>query len=193
MSKPRLLLVDNIDSFSFMLADTLIVAGADLDIIRNDAVDVAEAMARGRDGIVVSPGPGAPEDAGISVDLAAAAISARRPFLGVCLGHQALALACGGTVGRVPPVHGKVARVTHNASGLFEGLPSPLDFTRYHSLAVTGVPDALEAQAWSADGIVMAMRHRHAPAHGVQFHPESVASDAGPALVAAFVDRCRGA
>jgi anthranilate synthase/aminodeoxychorismate synthase-like glutamine amidotransferase len=191
--RPRLLLVDNVDSFSFMLADYLTVAGADLDIVRNDAVSVDEALERGRDGIVISPGPGKPQDAGISVALAEAAVAEHRPFLGVCLGHQALALACGGTVDRVPPVHGKIAAVDHDGTGLFEGLPSPLDFTRYHSLAVTAVPEALEAQAWTENGTVMAMRHRSAPAHGVQFHPESVASTSGHALMSAFVRLCGGA
>ncbi len=193
MRRPRLLLVDNVDSFSFMLADYLIVAGADLDIVRNDEVSVAEAMTRGVDGIVVSPGPGTPEAAGISVDLARAAVEECRPFLGVCLGHQALALACGGKVGRVPPVHGKIASVTHDRSGLFAGLASPLRFTRYHSLAVSELPEPLLAQAWTDDGVVMAMRHATAPAHGVQFHPESVTSEAGAALIRAFVESCRAA
>lgn len=193
MSRPKLLLVDNVDSFSFMLADYLIVAGADLDVVRNDAVTVEEALERGRDGIVVSPGPGRPEDAGISVALASAAIAANRPFLGVCLGHQALALACGSKVDRVTPVHGKTASVSHDGSGLFASLASPLDFTRYHSLAVTSPTAPLVGQAWTADGVVMAMRHETAPAHGLQFHPESVASHAGGALVSAFVALCAAA
>lgn len=193
MHRSRLLLIDNVDSFSFMLADYLAVAGADLDIVRNDAIGVDEALERGRGGIVVSPGPGTPEDAGISVALAAAAVARRRPYLGVCLGHQALALACGGRVGRVAPVHGKVAEVTHDGSGLFAGLASPQRFTRYHSLAVTRLPDALAAQAWSDDGVTMAMRHREAPAHGIQFHPESVASPSGQHVIAAFVKLCASA
>jgi anthranilate synthase component 2 len=190
VNRPKLLLVDNVDSFSFMLADALIVAGADLDVVRNDEVSVDEALALGRDGIVVSPGPGAPEDAGISVSLAAAAIRLDRPFLGVCLGHQALAFACGGRVGRVPPVHGKVSLVRHDGEGLFAKLSSPLPFTRYHSLAVTQLPNDLVAAAWSDDQVVMAIQHRRAPAFGLQFHPESVASTHGQCLLEAFVERC---
>jgi len=191
MNAPRLLLIDNVDSFSFMLADTLRVAGAEVLVERNDAMDVRQALALGRDGIVISPGPGAPREAGISVALAAACIAGRRPLLGVCLGHQAMALACGGDVGRTPPMHGKIAEVRHDASGLFAHLPSPLAATRYHSLAATRLPDTLIANAWSEDGTVMAMRHATAPAHGLQFHPESVATKHGAALVAAFVELVR--
>jgi len=191
VSAPRLLLIDNVDSFSFMLADTLRVAGGDVRVERNDALDVAQALALGRDGIVISPGPGAPPDAGISVALAAACIAQRRPLLGVCLGHQALALACGGEVGRVAPMHGKVASVRHDASGLFAQLPSPFSATRYHSLAVTRLPDLLVANAWSEDGTVMAMRHASAPAHGIQFHPESIATEHGATLITAFVGLAR--
>ena len=187
MKAPRLLLLDNVDSFSFMLADTLRVAGADVAVERNDSIEVDQALAIGRDGIVISPGPGAPGDAGISVALAAACIATGRPLLGVCLGHQALALACGGAVGRVAPMHGKIATVRHDASGLFAGLPSPFQATRYHSLAASDLSDALLANAWSEDGTVMAMRHATAPAHGIQFHPESVATEHGAALIAAFV------
>lgn len=186
---PRLLLLDNFDSFSFMLADRLRVAGADVIVVRNDALDVAEALG-GHDGIVISPGPGGPGDAGISVDLARACVVKARPLLGICLGHQALALACGGTVARVPPMHGKIASVTHDDSGLFFGLPSPIEATRYHSLAVTALTDTLLANAWSEDGTVMAMRHASAPAHGIQFHPESIATVQGDRLIAAFVALC---
>ena len=191
MTAPRLLLIDNVDSFSFMLADYLRVAGADVRVERNDALDVGQALELGRDGIVISPGPGAPRDAGISVALATACIAERRPLLGVCLGHQAMALACGGEVGRTAPMHGKIAEVRHDASGLFARLPSPLAATRYHSLAATALPDTLIANAWSEDGTVMAMRHLHAPAHGIQFHPESVATVEGAALIAAFVALAR--
>ena len=189
MTAPRLLLLDNVDSFTFMLADTLSVAGADVRVVRDADFDVAAAVAN-HDGLVISPGPGTPEDAGQSVALAAACIAARRPLLGVCLGHQAIALACGGSVARVPPMHGKIAGVRHDGSGLFAGLPSPLDATRYHSLAVTDLPPSLVANAWSDDGTVMAMRHADAPAHGIQFHPESIATLHGAALLAAFVRLC---
>lgn len=191
MTAPRLLLLDNVDSFTFMLADTLRVAGADVIVERNDALDVAGALAAGRDGIVISPGPGEPSDAGISIALAAACVELRRPLLGVCLGHQALGRACGGAITRVAPMHGKIAAVRHDSSALFAGLPSPIEATRYHSLAVSEMPDALLAYAWSEDGTVMAMRHRNAPAHGLQFHPESVATATGAALIAAFVALCR--
>ena len=191
MTAPRLLLLDNIDSFTFMLVDFLRVAGAEVFVERRAALSVEQALVAGRDGIVISPGPGAPRDAGISVALAAACVARRHPLLGVCLGHQALALACSGSVTRTAPMHGKIAAVRHDASGLFAGLPSPFDATRYHSLAVGDLPEALIATAWSEDGTVMAMRHRSAPAHGHQFHPESVATPHGPALLAAFVDQCR--
>ena len=191
MTAPRLLLIDNVDSFSFMLADYLRGAGAEVEVARNDALDVGQALALGRDGIVISPGPGGPRDAGISVALSEACITRHKPLLGVCLGHQAMALACGGEVGRVEPMHGKIAEVRHDASGLFAGIPAPIPATRYHSLAVTRMPDMLLANAWSEDGKVMAMRHASAPAHGLQFHPESVATEHGSVLIAAFVDLCR--
>ena len=190
MTAPRLLLIDNVDSFTFMLADALRVAGADVTVARHDAVDVGQALG-GNNGVVISPGPGAPEDAGISVALAAACIDHRRPLLGVCLGHQALALACGGRVTRVAPMHGKIASVRHDGSGLFARLPDPFAATRYHSLAVVDLPDTLVANAWSEDGTVMAVRHRDAPAHGIQFHPESIATEHGGGLLSAFVAACR--
>jgi anthranilate synthase component 2 len=191
MTAPRLLLIDNVDSFTFMLTDALRVAGAEVIVARNDALDVAQAMAEGRDAIVISPGPGGPQEAGISVALAAACIDRRRPLLGVCLGHQALGVACGARIGRVAPMHGKIAAVEHDGSELFAGLPSPFEATLYHSLAVSDLPEALAASAWSSDGVVMAMRHRTAPAFGVQFHPESIATPHGPAIIAAFVAAAR--
>jgi anthranilate synthase component 2 len=190
MSAPAILVVDNFDSFTFMLVDYLRTAGAEIRVIRNDAIDVTDALA-GSDGILVSPGPGTPEAAGISVELARACVANQRPFLGICLGHQALGLACGARVERTAPMHGKVAALTHDGSGLFAGLPSPLAATRYHSLAVFDLPDPLISTAWSEDRIVMAMRHRHAPAHGIQFHPESVASEQGSTMIASFVGLCR--
>ncbi|MEO7786559.1 MAG: aminodeoxychorismate/anthranilate synthase component II [Sphingomicrobium sp.] len=188
---PRLLMIDNFDSFTFMLVDYLRVAGAEVRVLRNDADGVAVALADGIDGVVISPGPGRPEAAGCSAAVAAACIAAGRPLLGVCLGHQAIALACGGTVERVAPVHGKAGPVRHDGSGLFAGLPSPFAATRYHSLAVAVVPDTLLANAWSEDGMVMGLRHRAVPVHGLQFHPESIASEGGTALVAAFVEVVR--
>lgn len=190
-ARPRLLMIDNADSFTFMLVDLLRAAGAEVAVARADAITSAEALRAPFDGVLISPGPGRPETAGCSVAVAAACIEARRPLLGVCLGHQAIALACGATVARVAPVHGKALPVHHDGSGLFSGLPSPFAGTRYHSLAVGDLPEALIANAWSGDGTVMGLRHRSAPAHGVQFHPESIVSEQGQALIAAFVDAVR--
>ena len=191
MTGPRILVIDNVDSFTFMLVDYLTALGAEVAVKRNDALTAAEAIDSGADGIVISPGPGTPEDAGISVALARACVERRHPLLGVCLGHQAIALACGSTVARTHPVHGKVAKVRHDGSGLFEGLPSPFAATRYHSLAVPDPRPPLIANAWSDDGTVMAMRHADAPVHGIQFHPESIASEQGRPLLAAFLTGCR--
>ena len=191
MTAPRILVIDNVDSFTFMLVDYLAVLGAEVAVKRNDALTVAEATGSGADGILISPGPGTPEDAGISVALARACIERKHPLLGVCLGHQAIALACGSSVERTYPVHGKVARIRHDSSGLFAGLPSPFAATRYHSLAVADPRPPLIANAWSEDGTVMAMRHSEAPAHGIQFHPESVASEQGRPLLSAFLAVCR--
>ncbi|MBA3667229.1 MAG: aminodeoxychorismate/anthranilate synthase component II [Sphingomonas sp.] len=173
-----------------MLVDYLKSLGADVLVERNDAIDVDDALSAGRDGVLVSPGPGRPEEAGISVALAAACIERRHPMLGVCLGQQAIALACGSRVDRTAPVHGKVASIKHDGTGLFEKLPSPFGATRYHSLDVPDPRAPLLANAWSADGTVMSVRHAEAPVHGVQFHPESVASEHGHALLAAFLAIC---
>ena len=190
MTEPQILVVDNIDSFTFMLVDYLVSLGAEVEVARNDAVDAEQALSIGRDGILISPGPGAPEDAGISVELASQCIELRHPLLGVCLGHQAIALACGSLVERTHPVHGKIAEVRHDGSGLFAGIPSLFSATRYHSLAVPDPQPPLVANAWSEDGTVMAMRHADAPVHGVQFHPESIASEQGKPLLAAFLALC---
>ena len=190
MTAPRILVVDNFDSFTYMLVDYLAALGAEVAVKRNDALTVAEAIGSGADGILISPGPGKPDDAGISVSLAKACIDRRRSLLGVCLGHQAIAVACGSAVGRTNPVHGKIAQVRHDGSGLFAGIPSPFAATRYHSLAVTDPRPPLLPNAWSDDGTVMAMRHADAPVHGIQFHPESVASEQGRSLLNAFLTAC---
>lgn len=187
MGGPRVLVLDNYDSFTFTLVDYLASAGAQVTVRRNDELTVAEAMCGQVDGFMISPGPGQPEDAGISVILAKACIEKRRPLLGVCLGHQAIALACGQSVERVPPIHGKVSHLTHDGSGLFAGLPNPMNVTRYHSLAIADAAPALIANAWAEDGVIMGVRHADAPVHGVQFHPESIASDHGHAMIRAFV------
>ena len=190
MTGPRILVVDNVDSFTFMLVDYLSDLGADVVVKRSDALSVEEALGSGTNGILISPGPGTPENAGISVELACACIERRHPLLGVCLGHQAIALACGSTVERTYPVHGKVAQVSHDGSGLFATLQSPFAATRYHSLAVPDPKPPLLANAWSDDGTVMGMRHQDSPVHGVQFHPESVASEQGKALLSSFLEIC---
>ena len=183
----RVLVVDNFDSFTFMLVDYLKALGAEVAVERNDSISVEQALAPANHAIVISPGPGTPQDAGIAVQLANACIEQRRPMLGVCLGHQAIAVACGSAVERGAPVHGKVAIVTHDGSGLFEGTPSPYAATRYHSLSVTDARPPLVANAWTNDGTIMAMRHSTAPLHGVQFHPESVASEHGDDLFRNFL------
>ena len=187
MAAPAILMIDNVDSFTFMLVDYLRQLGAEVQVERSDAIGVDRAFELGRDAIVISPGPGRPEDAGISVQLAATCIARRHPLLGICLGHQAIALACGSAVERTPPVHGKVAAVRHDGSGLFASLPTPFAATRYHSLGVADPRPPLIANAWSNEDMVMAMRHADAPVHGLQFHPESVASEHGLALLSAFL------
>jgi anthranilate synthase component 2 len=190
MAKPLILAIDNYDSFTFTLVDYLVALGAEVRVERNDAIGVDQAMASGADGYLISPGPGEPQEAGISQALAKACIERGRPLLGVCLGHQAIGLASGAHVERVSPMHGKIAQVRHDSSGLFAGLPSPLAATRYHSLAVIDPAPPLLANAWSEDGLVMGMRHQSAPVHGVQFHPESVASEHGHALLGTFLRLC---
>lgn len=187
---PAILAIDNYDSFTFTLVDYLLALGASVTVKKNDAISSAQAIAGAFDGYLISPGPGAPDDAGISVELAASCIAGKRPLLGICLGHQAIALACGSGVERVPPVHGKIDQIDHDGSGLFDGLPSPLNATRYHSLAAPDPRPPLVANAWSKDGLVMAIRHTEAPAHGIQFHPESIGSDHGHALLEGFVRLC---
>lgn len=187
MAAPRVLVIDNYDSFTFTLVDYLKSAGAEVLVERNDALTVDEALESANDAILISPGPGTPEDAGISVAVAAACIERRRPLLGVCLGHQAVALACGSRVERVAPVHGKAGAVEHDGSGVFESLPSPLLATRYHSLAVPEPLAPLLANAWTGNGLVMGIRHSATPAHGVQFHPESIGSEQGHALIGNFL------
>ena len=185
-----ILAIDNYDSFTFTLVDYLLSLGAEVRVERNDALTVEQALASGARGFMISPGPSEPQDAGISAELARACIDRNRALLGVCLGHQAIGLACGARVQLVAPVHGKIAEVRHDGSGLFADLPSPIAATRYHSLAVIDPPPPLLANAWSEDGLVMGMRHQSAPVHGVQFHPESVASEQGHALLGAFLQVC---
>ena len=182
-----ILVIDNYDSFTFNLVHLLGELGLNSDVRRNDALGVAEALALAPEAIVISPGPGTPDHAGISLGLIAAAAEQGVPVLGVCLGHQAIGQAFGGRVVRAPaPMHGKVSPVTHRHDAMFDGVPAPFDAVRYHSLAVStdDWPDALVPTAWTADGTVMALRHRARPVFGVQFHPESIASAHGARIVA---------
>ena len=186
----RLLLLDNYDSFTWNLAQCFGELGADVDVRLHDAVDVAWCLESGFDALVISPGPGRPEDAGISLELIRAN-AGRLPLLGVCLGHQALAQAHGARIVRAPTLmHGKTSRIVHDGAGLFRGLEQGFEATRYHSLTVdpsTLSPDFV-VRARTADGVIMAIEHRASPLHGVQFHPESVQTHAGPALLANFLD-----
>src|SRR5579884_1253068 len=186
-----ILLVDNYDSFTYNLYQALSALGADVEVHRNDALTVNDAISMSPEGIVISPGPGTPDDAGLSVDLIRVA-GETIPILGVCLGHQCVGAAFGGRVEQAPELmHGKVSRIRHRGVGVFEGLPQPMDVVRYHSLAVgRDVPDCLEVTAESEDGTIMGLRHRTLPIEGIQFHPESILTREGPALLATFVRRC---
>ena len=189
-----ILVIDNYDSFTYNLVQMLGGLGAELEVVRNDVESVPALLARNAAGIVLSPGPGRPEDAGVCVDLLRARPA--KPLLGVCLGHQALGSAFGGTVSRAKVLmHGKTSEVEHGGQGLLAGLPSPFVATRYHSLAVEedNLPSSLEPLAWSEDGTLMAMRHRELPYWGVQFHPESVLTDTGLQLLQNFHDLCEAA
>ncbi|HYD12010.1 MAG TPA: aminodeoxychorismate/anthranilate synthase component II [Allosphingosinicella sp.] len=185
-----ILVIDNYDSFTWNLVQYLRELGGAVRVERNDSLTAAEALASGAAAILISPGPGTPDEAGISLDLVAACAEARRPLLGVCLGHQAIGQYYGGRVVRAPaPMHGKVSPIAHDGSGVFAGLPSPFDATRYHSLTLApdSLPDALIVNARTPDGTVQGVRHESLPIHGVQFHPESIASEHGHALLANFL------
>jgi anthranilate synthase/aminodeoxychorismate synthase-like glutamine amidotransferase len=184
----RVLMVDNYDSFTYNLVQYLGELGAELEVVRNDAAEVDELLDKGYDRVVVSPGPCTPNEAGISVDVMRRFPEAGVPTLGVCLGHQSLAQAFGGRVVRHVPVHGKTTEIEHDGSGLFAGLPSPMTVGRYHSLVVEqdGLPDVLVATAFGG-GVLMAMHHRELPAHGVQFHPESVLTPDGKTMLRNFL------
>jgi len=189
-----ILLIDNYDSFTFNLVHFLGDLGATCDVHRNDSLTAEQALALEPEAIVLSPGPCTPDDAGICLGLIEAA-AGRIPLLGVCLGHQAIGQAFGGRVVRGPvPMHGKVSAISHRGTDVFEGLPSPFRATRYHSLVVepATLPATLEATAWTEDGTVMGLRHRTLPIFGVQFHPESIASEHGHALLANFLAIARG-
>ena len=188
--KVAVLLLDNYDSFTYNLYQYLGELGADVTVVRNDALTPDQALATHPDRIVISPGPGTPDQAGISLELIAGA-AGKVPLLGVCLGHQSLGQAFGGRVVRAPRLmHGKTSEIHHDGRTIFEGLPSPFTATRYHSLVVSrdSVPECLEVSAWTEDGVVMGLRHRELLLEGVQFHPESILTTEGKALLRNFLD-----
>ena len=184
-----LLLIDNYDSFTYNLVHFLGELGAEVTVRRNDALTADKALQMNVKGIVLSPGPCDPDQAGICLELVEKA-AGKLPLLGVCLGHQTIGQVFGGKVVRAPlPMHGKVSQITHNGAGLFEGLPNPVTATRYHSLVVerASLPDCLEITAECDAGLIMGLRHKELPIHGVQFHPESIATEHGHALLANFL------
>ena len=190
-----ILVIDNYDSFTFNLVHYLQELGAEVRVERNDAISAREAVKSGAKGILLSPGPRTPNDAGITLDTVAGCADAQLPLLGVCLGHQAIGQHFGGRVVQGGLMHGKTSAVTHDGSGVFAGLPSPFDATRYHSLVVEDIPEVLTVNATSEtpglDGTsAMGFRHAELPIHGVQFHPESIATQHGHALLANFLDIC---
>jgi anthranilate synthase component 2 len=189
-----LLLIDNYDSFTYNLFHYLGELGAEITVRRNDEIDVQAAMALRPSAILLSPGPCTPNEAGICLAMIAAAAETRTPLLGVCLGHQAIGQAFGGRVVRASEiVHGKLGTIEHGGKGVFRGLPSPFHATRYHSLIVerSTLPPELEVTAELADGTIMGLQHRTLPIHGVQFHPESIASEHGRTMLATFLDLAR--
>lgn len=190
-SAPRILVVDNYDSFVYTIVGYLEQLGADCRVVRNDAIDPLEAAHY--DGVLVSPGPGTPEEAGVSMAIIEECARIRKPMFGVCLGHQALAVAFGATVGRAPELlHGKTSLVHHDGTGVLAGLPTPFVATRYHSLTIDPetLPDELVATGHTESGVIMAVRHRDLPLQGVQFHPESVLTEGGHRMLANFLADC---
>ena len=182
-----ILVIDNYDSFTWNLVHYLMELGAEVEVVRNDDISAGQALSSGAQAFLISPGPKTPNEAGVSLDLVAACADAGKPLLGVCLGHQTIGQHFGGTVARGGLMHGKTSPVTHDNSGLFAGLPSPFQATRYHSLIVENVPTSLVVNATSDDGHVMGFRHTSLPIHSVQFHPESIATEHGHAMLANFM------
>ncbi|KAJ54525.1 anthranilate synthase [Actibacterium mucosum KCTC 23349] len=186
-----LLLIDNYDSFTYNLVHYLGELGADVRVERNDALDVQQAMALRPEAVLLSPGPCDPDQAGICLAMVGAAAETGLPLMGVCLGHQSIGQAFGGKVVRAGEiVHGKMGTIHHDGTGVFAGLPSPLQGTRYHSLTVDrdSLPDCLEVNAWLEDGTIMGLRHKTLPIHGVQFHPESIRSEHGHQMLQNFLN-----
>lgn len=188
----RILIIDNYDSFTFNLAQQLGELGAEVEVARNDTFTIDELVSELPDGIVISPGPGTPADAGLSCDVVRT-VAGRRPLLGVCLGHQCIGDVYGGRIVRAPElVHGKTSHIYHRKEGVLSGLPVPFEATRYHSLVVERetLPGDLKVTAETAGGLVMGLRHRRIEVEGVQFHPESILTTVGPRLLANFLARC---
>ena len=185
-----ILVIDNYDSFTWNLVHYIMELGAEVEVVRNDALSATQAVESGAQGILLSPGPCTPNEAGISLDVVGACADARLPLMGVCLGHQSIGQYFGGTVLRGGMMHGKTSPVEHDSSGLFKGLPSPFIATRYHSLVVEEIPPQLLVNATSDDAHIMGFRHENLPIHGVQFHPESIATEHGHALLANFLKIC---
>ena len=191
MSATQILVVDNYDSFVYNLVQYLGQLGAEVTVVRNDELVVE--TAREFDGVLISPGPGTPEEAGVSIDLIRFCAEEKIPLFGVCLGHQAIGVAFGATVARAPELmHGKTSVVQHNSHGLMKGIPSPFTATRYHSLAIVPetLPEVLEVTGATESGIVMSIEHRELPISGVQFHPESVLTEHGYTMLANWLERC---
>ena len=191
MTATNILVVDNYDSFVFTIVGYLQQLGAQCEVVRNDAV--APSDGADFDGVLVSPGPGTPEGAGVSMAMIEGCAERVQPMLGVCLGHQALGVVCGATVGRAPELlHGKTSLVDHDNTGVLEGLPSPFTATRYHSLTIDPptLPESLLANGRTRSGVIMAVRHRDLPLHGVQFHPESVLTEGGHRILANWLRTC---
>ena len=187
MTAPKILVIDNYDSFTWNLVHYLQELGAAVEVVRNDAISAGQALSSGAEAFLISPGPCTPNEAGVSLELVEACAAEGRPLLGVCLGHQAIGQYFGGKVERGGLMHGKTSPVSHDGSGIFAGLPSPFTATRYHSLIVNDVPTALHVNARADDGHVMGFHHRTLPIHGVQFHPESIATEHGHAMLANFM------
>ncbi len=191
----KLILIDNYDSFTYNLLHYFAELGAEVEVLRNDALTASELLAQKPDGIVISPGPSNPDNAGICLEVIQQNSHAATPLplLGVCLGHQAIGQSFGGNIIRTHPMHGKVSSITHDNSGLFKDLKSPLEVTRYHSLIIERetLPDCLEITAQTDDNIIMGIQHKTLPIHGVQFHPESIASQQGHELLQNFLNEVK--
>ena len=191
----RLLMIDNYDSFTYNLVQYLGEIGADVEVIRNDSESLDALLERRPDGVVISPGPGVPQDAGVSIQVVEAFAARGTPVFGVCLGHQSIGVVYGGRIVRARSImHGKTSQMHHEGQGVFEGLPDPFVATRYHSLVIEPetCPDVLEVTARTEDGEIMGVRHRELPVEGVQFHPESILTEVGKPLLGNFLRTCAG-